>query len=75
MGNLIEGGYYQFSIKEVGIFGQIYWACTVADRGARIAAWIGVISVVLGILGAILGALGLWISLHPLLAAMPSPPS
>jgi len=65
MGNLQEGFYYDFTIKEAGIWGQIKWACTVADRGARISAWIGVISIVLGILGAVLGGIGLWIAEHP----------
>jgi hypothetical protein len=59
-----EGLTYDFTIKGSGILGQIKWACTVADRGARISAWIGVISVVLGILGLLLGSIGLWIALR-----------
>jgi hypothetical protein len=65
LGNLQEGISYEFTIKETGIWGQIMWACTVADRGPRISAWIGVISLALGVLGLILGGVGLWISEHP----------
>jgi hypothetical protein len=65
LGNLQEGISYEFTITQTGILGQIAWACTVAERGARISAWIGVISVALGLIGAVLGAIGLWISEHP----------
>lgn len=65
MGDLQEGMSYDFTIKETGTWGQIKWACTVADRGPRISAWIGVISLALGILGLILGGVGLWIAEHP----------
>jgi hypothetical protein len=65
MGNLQVGLSYDFSIKEDGIWGHIKWACTVSDSGARIAAWIGVISLALGLLGAVLGGVGLWISVYP----------
>jgi len=65
MGNLQDGISYDFTIKETGTWGQIIWACTVADQGARIAAWVGVISIVLGILGAVLGGISLWIAEHP----------
>jgi hypothetical protein len=74
MGKLQEGVSYDVSIKETGIWGQIKWACTVADRGARISAWIGVVSIALGILGAVLGAVGLWISEHPLVRTQPGVP-
>ena len=62
MGNMQEGFYYDFTIKEAGVWGQIKWACTVADRGPRISAWIGIISVALGILGLALGVIGIWIA-------------
>lgn len=65
MGNLQDGFYYDFTIKEAGIWGQIKWACTVADRGPRISAWLGIISVVLGIVGLVLGVIGLWIAMRP----------
>ena len=65
LGNLQEGISYDFTITQAGILGQIRWACTVADRGARISAWIGVISIILGFVGTILGGIGLWIALHP----------
>jgi len=60
-----DGVSYSFSIKSAGLWGHIWWACTVADSGARISAWIGVISVSLGLLGVLLGALGVWIAEHP----------
>jgi hypothetical protein len=65
MGDLQEGVSYDFEIMEAGIWGHIKWACTVADRGSRISAWVGIISLALGFLGAVLGAVGLWIALHP----------
>jgi len=65
MGGMQEGLSYDFTIKEAGIWGQIKWACTAADRGARISAWIGIVSVALGVLGAILGGICLWIALNP----------
>ena len=65
MGDLQEGITYDFQIKEAGIWGHIKWACTVADRGSRISAWVGIISLSLGFLGAVLGGVGLWIALHP----------
>jgi hypothetical protein len=40
MGNLQEGLSYDFAIKEAGVWGQIKWACLVADRGPRIPATI-----------------------------------
>ncbi|MBI1777817.1 MAG: hypothetical protein HYR63_20950 [Proteobacteria bacterium] len=51
------GHEYEFDIRAASIIGQIWWACTVADPGARIAAWLGVLSVVLGLIGVILGIL------------------
>ena len=65
LGGLQEGIGYDFDIREAGTWGHIRWACTVADRGSRISAWIGIISLALGLLGAVLGAVGLWIALHP----------
>jgi hypothetical protein len=62
MGNLQEGMTYDFTVTKSGIWQQIKWACTVADPGARIAAWIGVTSVVLGILGLALGVVGVWLA-------------
>lgn len=34
---LQEGIGYDFEITEAGVWGQIRWACTVADRGPRIS--------------------------------------
>lgn len=53
------GKQYDFEIQIAGIIGKIWWACTVTDPGARIAAWLGVLSVALGFLGVVLGALSL----------------
>jgi hypothetical protein len=64
MGQLQEGITYNFTIRETGIWGQVKWACTVADRGPRISAWIGVISIGLGVIGVVLGGIGLWIAEH-----------
>ena len=61
----IENGIsYDFSIKEVGIIGNIRWACNVADGGVRISAWIGIVSVLLGIAGILLGGIGVWIAVR-----------
>ena len=60
-----DGGSYEFSVEETGIIGHVKWACTVSDRGYRISAWVGIISLALGMLGFILGCIGLWIALHP----------
>ncbi len=65
MGGIHEGMSYEFEIKEAGIWGHIKWACAVADRGSRISAWVGIISLALGLLGAVLGGVGLWIALNP----------
>jgi hypothetical protein len=64
MGDLQEGMSYNFSIKEAGIFGHLRWACCVSDRGYRISAWVGIISLGLGLLGAALGGLSLYIALR-----------
>lgn len=62
MGNLQEGMTYDFTVTKSEIWQQIKWACTVADPGARVAAWIGVTSLILGIVGIILGIVGLRIA-------------
>jgi hypothetical protein len=62
MGDLQEGMTYDFTVTKAGIWRQIIWACTVADPGARIAAWIGVTSVMLGIAGLVLGVIGVWLA-------------
>lgn len=64
LGKLQVGMSYDFTIEEVGIWGHVKWACTVADRGPRIAAWIGVVSLVLGLVGLLLGIIGIFISLR-----------
>ena len=64
LGDLQEGMSYDFTVEQAGILGQIKWACTVADAGPRISAWIGLVSVALGVIGLILGCIGLWIAKH-----------
>jgi hypothetical protein len=59
-----SGMTYTFRIKHAGPFEQIKWACTLADAGPRIAAWLAVVSVILGIVGLGLGILGIVISVH-----------
>lgn len=51
------GKEYEFEVQETGFWGKIWWACSVADPIPRIAAQLGVLSVVLGALGVILGAI------------------
>jgi hypothetical protein len=63
MGNLQDGMTYDFTVTKSGIWQQVRWACTVADPGARIAAWIGVTSVILGLAGLVLGVIGVWLAL------------
>jgi hypothetical protein len=40
--------------------GKLKWACTATDTGARIAAWIAMMSGILAIIGLILGGIGLY---------------
>jgi len=65
MGKMQTGFAYDFVIKESNFIEQIWWACTVSDRGSRISAWIGVWSLFLGIIGAALGIISIWIATHP----------
>ena len=54
-----------FKLKPVGWLGQFFWTSRHADLTVRMAAQLGIISVILGFLGLALGCVGLWISLHP----------
>ena len=49
---------HHFTITKVGWLGQIAWACSAADAGARIAAWIALWSFGVGIVGIILSVWG-----------------
>jgi hypothetical protein len=62
LGKMEVGAAYDFSIEQSGPLAQLWWACTTADRGVRISAWIGVTSLALGALGAILGFVSLFIA-------------
>jgi hypothetical protein len=46
---------HDFSLQPVGWLGHVKWACRASDQVTRIAAWLGVLSVILGLLGLILG--------------------
>jgi hypothetical protein len=59
-----EGMPYDFTIKQGGWYQQLKWACTLADAGPRISAWLAVISVILGIVGLVLGLFGIVISMR-----------
>jgi hypothetical protein len=54
------GSKYDFQINRVGLWGQLRWACSVSDPGARIAAWLGVLSLLLGLLGLAIGIWSIW---------------
>jgi hypothetical protein len=54
-----EQASHNFSFQKVGPLGAIKWACSAADPGARIAAWIGLWSLVLGIAGIAIGIVAL----------------
>src|SRR5205823_4111110 len=51
---------YDFEIRSTGLWDKLVWACTATEPGARIAAWIAVISGVIGIVGLVLAMVGLY---------------
>jgi hypothetical protein len=58
--NVEDNSTHYFSISEVGWFGKIAWACSAADAGARIAAWIAVWSFGASIIGIALSVWSIW---------------
>ena len=58
---------FQFKFEKVGWLGTIQWACRSAEPGARIAAWIGVVSLGLGVLAILLGLIAIALAIPPLL--------
>ena len=55
---------YDFLVEEVGWFGQFTWAWNASDPAYRIAARLGLVSVVLGFVGLILGIWSIWVTLR-----------
>jgi hypothetical protein len=58
--NVKQGTEYDFSVTATNVFGRIRWACDVADPGPRIAAWLGVLSLVLAAIGIFLALFSIW---------------
>lgn len=46
---------HRFQFQKVGPLAAVKWACSAAEPGARIAAWIGVWSLFLGAAGIVIG--------------------
>src|SRR5262245_54788492 len=57
---LTPGKPVEFVIREVGWIGQFLWAWNASDPVPRIAARLGILSVVLGAVGLVLGIIALW---------------
>ncbi|MEO8098366.1 MAG: hypothetical protein ABI811_11755 [Acidobacteriota bacterium] len=51
---------FDLELEPVGMFGSLVWAWKATEVGYRVAARLGVLSVVLGVLGVLLGVLSLW---------------
>ena len=54
---------------------SVVWACTASNPIARIAAWLGVVSVMLGLLGVALGVWSLYLSWPDVAASEASTPA
>lgn len=52
-----------FHFRQASWLGQFLWAWSATDPAYRIAARVGLLSVILGIVGLVLGGIGLWIAL------------
>jgi len=61
-----SGDTVDFTLHQLGWWGQFRWALTASDPAYRIASQLAVLSVVLGLLGFVLGVVGVWIALKPL---------
>lgn len=53
----------EFRFREVSWWGQFLWAWRATDPAYRIAARLGLLSVLLGVIGLALGATSMWMSL------------
>lgn len=60
---LTAGKEAEFRFRQVSWPGQFLWAWRATDPAYRIAARLGLLSVLLGIVGFALGVAGLWIAL------------
>lgn len=60
-------GTYRFQFETVSWRQSIQWACGTADPAARIAAWIGVWSLIVGGIAIILGLIAVALTIPPLL--------
>jgi hypothetical protein len=56
---LTRGEEVEVRFEPAGFWGQFYWAWTASDPAYRVAARLGLLSVVLGLLGLVLGLLSL----------------
>lgn len=57
-----DGDDVEVSIKTVGHWGQFWWAWNASDPAYRVAARLGLLSVVLGFIGVLLGGISLGLS-------------
>lgn len=48
-----KNNHYDFTIKPVCPLWQIWWACNSSESALRVAAWLGVVSVILGALSCV----------------------
>jgi hypothetical protein len=55
---------YEFRLRRVWWFGQCRWAWQASDPAYRLAARLGVLSVLLGLIGLCLGIAGCWLALR-----------
>lgn len=51
---------YLFQIRQANLFQRLWWSATVADPGARIAAWLGLVSLAIGLLSFVLALIPLF---------------
>lgn len=50
---------YLFQIRQANLLQRLWWSSTVADPGARIAAWLGIVSLAIGLLSFVLALIPL----------------
>jgi len=59
-----DGMSYDFKVSKAGWYGQFVWAWTASNAVNRVAARLGVLSVLLGALGLMLGVLSVWLTFN-----------
>jgi hypothetical protein len=62
LGLIVGSELLDFQFRPVGWIGQFRWAWRASDAAYRIAARLGLLSVILGIIGVVLGGVGIWIA-------------